>query len=39
MSRLARPHDRAPACLAGKGNRRDMVEAPHCVRRTEDPLP
>lgn len=38
MSWLARPHDRAPACLAGKGSRRNVAEALHCLRRAKEPL-
>lgn len=38
MSWLARPQDRAPACLAGKGSGRDVVEALHCLRLAKEPL-
>jgi hypothetical protein len=39
MSWLARPFDRTPPCLAGKGTGRDVVESLLWVHRAEEPLP
>jgi len=38
MSWQARPLDRSPPCLAGRGAGRGVVEALHWVRLAKEPL-